>query len=1048
MKNRLLNLMIGLFIINVSLSAQRSQAYFTSYPCISPDGKHVVFTYEGDLWKVSSDGGTATRLTAMQGEETRAKYSPDGKWIAFTGSQYGNDDVYILPADGGEVRQLTYHEAWDHVDNWSWDSKQIYFTSSRENTHSGYIVHIEGGTPMRLFHDYFHNVHNMAVHPDGQLFFSETMESKAQAHRKGYKGSYNPDIQSYNPKTKKYQKYTTYEGKDMWPTVDRTGNVYFVSDEKNGQYNLCVLSKNKTVHLTSFDRSIKHPVVSAEGRFVVFEKDFQIYKYDVQSKRSSLIPISVFTNKTSDKEQDFSVAGKISYFDASADGKKLAFVSRGELFVSDVKGKFIQKINTSNTGRVTEVKWKDNNKTLLFVQTNTDGFTNLFSIRADTVASQLQLTDVSQNDRDLTLNKDRTKAVYLSGRNDIKMIDLLNDSVSLIVQEEIWGFQNSAPSFSPNDEYVLFTAKKNFEEDIFIYHLENKKLINLTKTGITENSPTWSPDGRYIYFTSNRTQPAYPFGLREASVYRLPLEKYQGDFRSRNFDSLFIEKPKVNKSDTDSLTATSEKESYTIDLEKILDRVERVSPGYGSQGKSFVLQKGEKTIVIYSSDHGDNEYNLWMTTYEPFEKTKTEKIEGAKAFSAFVSRGGDIYYALVGGNIHTLNLDGKKLEKIDIAHTFRKNLKKEFDQMFHETWANVQENFYNETFHGLDWKKTKLHYGQFLEHVSNRAALRVLIADMLGDLNSSHTGFSSFGDEESIFYKTRTLGTGIVWEDDKPYTVNRIISYSPADKKGVDLVKGDILVSIDGQEIDNAVNREYCFARPSLDDEVAMRFKRGDSIFQVHIHPVSYGRINSLRYDEWIAMNQAIVDKSSNNRIAYAYMKDMGQSELENFLVDMASEAYDKDALILDIRYNSGGNVHDKVLQFLSQRPYVQWKYREGALTMQPNFTPAGKPIILLTNERSLSDAEMTAEGFKRLGLGKIIGMETYRWIIFTSGKGLVDGSFYRLPSWGCYTLDGKNLELIGVTPDIIVKMDFMDRLNKLDPQLDRAISEIMKVLR
>jgi tricorn protease len=236
--------------------------------------------------------------------------------------------------------------------------------------------------------------------------------------------------------------------------------------------------------------------------------------------------------------------------------------------------------------------------------------------------------------------------------------------------------------------------------------------------------------------------------------------------------------------------------------------------------------------------------------------------------------------------------------------------------------------------------------------------------------------------------------------------------------------------------------------KPSLDDELTLTFKRGATTYNVKLSPESSGSVNSKAYDEWIAVNQKIVDDKSKKRIAYAYMKNMGGGELEKFLIDMTSEAYHRDALILDLRYNTGGNVHDKVLQFLSQKPYLQWKYREGALTVQPNFTPAGKPIVLLVNEQSLSDAEMTAAGFKQLGLGKIIGTETYRWIIFTSGKGLVDGSFYRLPAWGCYTLDGKNIEKEGVTPDIFVPMNFKDRLENRDPQLDRAIEEIMKELK
>jgi tricorn protease len=227
-----------------------------------------------------------------------------------------------------------------------------------------------------------------------------------------------------------------------------------------------------------------------------------------------------------------------------------------------------------------------------------------------------------------------------------------------------------------------------------------------------------------------------------------------------------------------------------------------------------------------------------------------------------------------------------------------------------------------------------------------------------------------------------------------------------------------------------------------------LTFERGGSTVTTKIHPQPVARFKTNLYDEWIDNNRKIVTDKSKNRIAYAHMKDMGGPALQTFLEDMVTDAYKKDALILDLRFNTGGNVHDEVLKFLTQRPYLQWQYRDGQRTPQPNFAPAAKPIILLVNEQTLSDGEMTAQGFKQLGLGKIIGTETYRWIIFTSAKGLVDGSGYRIPAWGCFTLDGKDIEKEGVKPDIYVKTTFTDRINKQDPQLDKAIEEIMKQLK
>ena len=1039
-----------LFVITLFSYAQNN-TYFTLRPTLTPDADYIIFSYEGDLWKVATDGGNALRLTAMQGDETYPSVSPDGKWLAFTSNQYGNDDVYIMPLDGGQIEQLTFNEASDVVSSWSWDSKTIYFTSDRYNSFTTYTIDRTGGTPKRLFDHYFNTVHNVVVNPTNEdIFFNESWESGRFAHRKRYKGDYNPDIKSYNLKTKKYTKHTTYRGKDFGATIDKSGKIYFMSDRGNDQYNLYSLEGENAKELTKFNTSIMWPKVSANGKKIVFRKDYQIYVYDVASGKTNKPAIDIFINNTTNKTTSYNVKGNITYFDVSPDEKKLAFVSRGRLFISDSKGKFTKEIQTNDNEAIKEVKWLSDNKTLAYSKSY-KGYYNWFTVSADGSEKEKQLSKDAMNNRQLTFNSDRSKAVYLKGRNEICLLDMKTLKSTTIVNDELWGFYNANPYFSPDDKYIVYNAYRDFETDIFVYNTDTKQIINVTNTKVSESDPYWSPDGKYLYFSSDRVNPGYPYGTENAKIYQMALDKYDEPYKIDKVNELFEEKKEEKESDKKEKDKKDEKDAKEkpavhINPTNMMDRLTQISPRFGQQFSPIAVKSKDKTYILYTSDHSEGTSQLWKTTIEPFENNKTERVSDKRIGGYQLVIGEKNNYILIDGNINTLNLDNNKIEDIKIDHSFEKSLSKEFNQMFYEAWAGFEENFYDDKFHNQNWQQLRDQYAAYLPYVTSRDNLRLLFNDMLGELNTSHFGFYSNGDEEKIYYGTRSLATGILFDNEKPYVVKSIVKESPVDVKGIILLKGDKLVAVNGTTIDENVNREKYFTAPAFTEELTLTFNRNGNDFTINLHPTSVGTIRNLLYDEWQDDNQQYIDKKSNNRIAYIHMKNMGGGELTKFKEDLVSSTEaNKDALILDLRYNTGGNVHDEVLKFLSQRTYLQWKYREGKLTGQSNFGYGDKPIVLLINEQSLSDAEMTAQGFKQLGLGTIIGTETYRWIIFTTGKGLVDGSFYRLPSWGCYTLDGKNLEKEGVTPDIYIAKDFNDRIENKHPQLDKAIEVLLK---
>ncbi len=1004
-----------------------SSIYFPSMPSLSPDGKTIFFSYDGDIFKVSSEGGIADRLISMDGEESNPIVSPDGKYLVFSSNATGWVNLYLVGIEGGDVKQLTFHDGVNRPVSWSADSKTVYFESNRFNNMTTYMVNIDGSTPKRLFDNYFNTVVNLTQNPrTGVYYFNESTESYRFQTRKGYRGDHNPDIKMWSPKDSVYKELTTYRGKDIWPMVGSDGLLYYVSDSLNGQAN--IVSYETKECLTKFDKSIQYPSISFNGQKIVFIKGYQIAILDVKSKEVNYPKISVLDNRIV-HERSFTTPS-VNTFSVSPDNKKLAYSSRGLIFITDIKGEVYKTITTPHTERVSDIFWIKDNRQIIYTRTD-KGVLSLFSQRVDKDSQELVLYRPSRSMRSLAQSQDGSKLAFIEGDNLLMIYDIEKSRVDTLTDiHEFWSFQDFKISFSLDGRFITYSAINLFERDVYIYDLNNRKVLPITNNATFDNDPIFSPDSKELFLISNRTLSAYPRGAI-ANLYSLELIKKRPELKRDKMDALFATDIKNEVIDL----------SWYPDLDQIYKRFKPVMR-IGAQNNPFIFKQSGKWYLIFNSNH-EGVWGVYHKEIDKWDDKPAIRFKGVESVMNISSNSTALYGSNRKG-IYKLDIASAAATRISINNEFSKNIINEFYQMFNEVWTLMDENFYDVNFHGVDWKEIRSYYYNYLGKVKTRSQLRTLINDMLNELNASHLGFSSYGVEESrstIFY---SFNTGIIFNNNNPYIVDGVLSGSTTDYSGSPIKKGDRLVAVDGVEIDSLYNRNRYFYRAIAPKEVEMIFLRDGKYFSTIFKTQRTAQLKEQLYDRWEEYNRDYVEQVAKGKVAYVHMRDMSSNSLEKFLIEMNSYAVHREGLILDLRFNNGGNVHQEVIDFLRRKSHFKWSYRDAEKVTHPNYNPSDYPIVVLVNERSLSDAEVTSNGIKELGIAKIIGTETYRWIIFTSGALLVDGSTLRLPSWGCYTLDGKNLEKTGVEPDIYVKNNFYHRIISKDPQLDRALKELL----
>lgn len=1046
------------FVLSIaSLSfAQKSTPYLTE-PSISPDRKEIAFVSGGDIWTVSSVGGTAQLLISHPANESKPLYSPDGKRLAFVSNRTGSGDIYVLNLESGDLQRITFDDSADQFDGWSRDGNWLYFSSSSKDIagmNDIFRVSANGGTPMQVSSDLYASEYQSAPAPDGSIAFSARGISNGQWWRKGR--SHIDESEIWLKKGETYEQITQRGAKQNWTMWSADGKqIYFVSDRSGTNNIWSQVLKGQAKQMTNFTTGrVLFPNISYDGKQIVFERDFRIWSMDTGSGKAAEIPITLRGAATTPISER--VTPQANELTLSPDGKKVAVVGRGEVFAASAKDGGDAVRITKTAAAESFATWSGDSKKLVYTSER-NGTRQLFQYDF-TTETETQLTTTGSDYSPVFSPDGKTMAFIRNGRT------LMAYDVATKKETELCKFYTDNPpligkrsiAWSPDNKWIAFLT----------YSPETRSYTNVSVVSATggtarpisflanSNAGTisWSPDGTYILFdTSQRTE--------DTVIARIDLKLTPPKYREDQFRDLFKqENPRERPTPNPSLTPspspspvaspspTDEKKGTEIVFEDIRQRLSILRPGIDVG--NIVISPDGKTLLIGASAEG--QFNFYTISLDELATDRTARqltsTAGFKGDAQFSPDSKEVYY-LENGRVQIVSLDRREVRPLSLNLEMNVNFAQEKMEVFKQGWRTMRDNFYDDKFHGADWNAVEKTYEPLIQAARNIDEVRRLMNLMVGELNASHLGVGG----QTAFNATPIGKLGLRFELNEYETngrlkITEIIELSPA-AVSKEIKVGDYLLSIDGTKIDASTNLDEL-----LENKVNRRVVLGISTDgtnkkDVIVKPISTGAEKNLLYRQWVEDNRKYVEKISGGKLGYVHLPDMGQSTLNQLYVDLDAQNQAKEGVIIDIRNNNGGFINPYVIDIISRKGYL--KMTERGLWTVPGRSALGqrsleRPTILITNQQSLSDAEDLTEGYRSLKLGKVVGEPTSGWIIFTWNTNLFDGTSIRMPRQRIDGTDGKNMELNPRQVDVTVTRPIGESKTGKDSQLDVAVKELM----
>ncbi len=1072
---------LAALLLSAAASAQSASAQsanspirFARYAHVANDGR-IAFTYQDDIWLADANGANARRLSAHVARDMMPRFSPDGQWIAFTSNRMGNNDVYVVPVSGGEPKQLTWHSGDDQALYWTPDGREVVFTSSRGVKQWGsplYRVALDGSLPRALPMDAGRS--GMIKQDMTMVAFNRSVPSY---WRKGYRGNNNADIAVQDLRTgaiteltdtdiKQYQSATH----DVHPMWGADGRIYFAS-ERDGIFNIWRINaaggapEQITRHA---DDGVQFPSISPDGSRLIYENNFSLWTLSVAGGQPQRVDIRMAFDP---KENDIGVISannRADGFTVSPTGDYVAVDVHGEIVVvpsEDGVGELARV--TNSPWRERSQLWSPDGRRIAYIS-DESGEEEIWLWERGTGARS-KLTTHESIKSDLTWAADSRKLAFVAD-NRLWEVELANGTSRELAHNPAGGY--SIAQYSGDGRWLVYTRRDDDQNaDVFLFDIGARREYNVSNNPFNDGNPVLTPDGKQLVFTSSRD--AGTNHLFVVSLARLQEDPNDPLVRER----LRRAGNRPERADTTATAAAAAPAAalppaapITIDTVGIARRAIQLTRGAGSAGNLFLARDGRSVHFTVTGGTGEDANGLFVIGLDGQNRRRiaagvfqglTPTVDRRTVFFRRAATGGadsDGPPTTSGTEIHKLVIaTPQRTERVNFNFAVQVNRRDEWRQLLAESWRVMKYRFYDEKMHGRDWNAIWRTYEPLLAHVGTNEDVYDLANEMIGELNASHTGVSG-PPSRSMPRITQTRLLGIELEADEKagrYRISHVHRGGPADKEWLNLEVGQYVLAIDGQDL-KAGDNYWKTLSNTLNSYVPLRVASsasGDGARTVRINSVT--SLGDVKYQEWVDERRAIVDKESNGQIAYVHIRSMNQPSLEVFRNEI-NQFSNKAGIIVDIRYNGGGNIDQELIDILERQPYQFWNNRSGSRSWgrRPRQAIAG-PKVMLINQRSGSDSEVTPMAFRQLELGRIVGNPTAAAVIATGSYTLINGGSIRTPGSLVVTYDpskpnnyGVNLENYGVPPDVWVRNSPMDELAGRDRELMEAIQEALRMLR